>query len=136
MNTTTVGVTADDDPIHSDPRRKLQPEDTEKELAMADDRNERAHSARSMTEATSRDNMIESYAAINAVDEHAEISKLAYQYYLERGEKHGTPEDDWMRAELEVRRTRASSIGQGGIEPEGAGAWPNREGGVENEELP
>ena len=33
---------------------------------------------------------------------HEEISKLAHQYYLERGGQHGSDEDDWMRAEKEL----------------------------------
>ena len=87
--------------------------DTKKIEAMVDDRNP-VHSARSMTDATSRDNMIEAYASINGEDEHAEIARLAYQFYLERGEQHGTPEDDWLKAEQELRRRQGSSIRQGG----------------------
>jgi Protein of unknown function (DUF2934) len=33
---------------------------------------------------------------------HEEISRLAHQYYLERGGHHGSDEDDWMRAEKEL----------------------------------
>lgn len=90
-----------------------------KELAIADSRNDRIDSARSLTDATSRDNYLEGYAAINNVDEHGEVSQLAYEYYLQRGEKHGSPEDDWLRAEQEVRRRRASSIRQGDSAPPG-----------------
>ena len=85
--------------------------------AMVDDRNERADTAHSLTEATSQENYLESYAAINAVDEHSQVSELAYQFFLERGEKHGTPEGDWLRAEEEMKR-RNSSVRQGGALPE------------------
>lgn len=33
-----------------------------------------------------------------------EIEKLAYFYWLERGGHGGSPEDDWFRAEAELRR--------------------------------
>ncbi|MDW8130791.1 MAG: DUF2934 domain-containing protein [Bryobacterales bacterium] len=33
-----------------------------------------------------------------------EIEKLAYFYWLERGGQGGSPEDDWFRAEAELRR--------------------------------
>lgn len=31
------------------------------------------------------------------------ISALAYQYYLERGGKHGHDLEDWLRAEQEIK---------------------------------
>jgi len=33
---------------------------------------------------------------------HEEVSRLAHEYYLERGGHHGSDEDDWMRAEKEL----------------------------------
>ncbi len=33
-----------------------------------------------------------------------EIERLAYFYWLERGGQGGSPEDDWFRAEAELRR--------------------------------
>lgn len=42
-----------------------------------------------------------------------EIEKLAYFYWLERGGHGGSPEDDWFRAEAELRRRY-------GIEQQGA----------------
>ena len=35
-----------------------------------------------------------------------EIECLAHQYWLERGSPIGTPEEDWFRAEEEIRRRR------------------------------
>jgi hypothetical protein len=32
-----------------------------------------------------------------------EIARLAYQYWLDRGSPDGTPDEDWFRAEEEVR---------------------------------
>jgi hypothetical protein len=73
-------------------------------------------------DAANTDNTLEGYAAMNdvsahssaiaeevwehPVDEHAEISKLAYDYYLERGGGHGAHEDDWYRAEREFKSRR------------------------------
>ena len=34
---------------------------------------------------------------------HAEISQLAHQYWKERGHQHGSHEDDWARAEHDLR---------------------------------
>jgi hypothetical protein len=79
--------------------------------------------AHSLRGAANTDNTLEGYAAMNAVpedsaiaeevlehsfDEHAETSKLAYDYYLERGGRHGAHEDDWYRAEREMRFRRQS----------------------------
>jgi len=39
--------------------------------------------------------------ASNVTEE--QIRERAYQLYLERGRQHGSHEDDWYRAELELR---------------------------------
>lgn len=37
----------------------------------------------------------------------AEIEKLAYQFFVERGYEHGHQEEDWLRAEAVIKsRTR------------------------------
>ncbi|MBL8292492.1 MAG: DUF2934 domain-containing protein [Bryobacterales bacterium] len=36
-------------------------------------------------------------------DERGEIARLAYQFWIERGCPMETPEEDWFRAEVEVR---------------------------------
>jgi hypothetical protein len=41
-------------------------------------------------------------------DEKHEIAVLAYQYWLSRDFRDGTPEDDLRRAEREIRRRAAS----------------------------
>ena len=38
-----------------------------------------------------------------------EIATLAYSYWTERGFQGGSPEDDWLRAEQELR-TRVSTL--------------------------
>ena len=38
---------------------------------------------------------------------HEEISRLAHQYWIEGGHRHGHQHEDWARAEAELRR-RAS----------------------------
>jgi hypothetical protein len=40
-------------------------------------------------------------------DEREEIARLSHQFWIERGCPIGTPEEDWLRAEAEVR-SRAS----------------------------
>jgi hypothetical protein len=35
-----------------------------------------------------------------------DIERLAHRYWLERGSPIGTPEEDWFRAEDEIRRRR------------------------------
>jgi hypothetical protein len=37
---------------------------------------------------------------------HDEIAHLAYSYWDERGRQGGSAEDDWYRAEAELRRLR------------------------------
>jgi hypothetical protein len=36
------------------------------------------------------------------------VAHLAYSYWLERGCQGGSPEADWLRAELELRAVTAS----------------------------
>jgi hypothetical protein len=76
--------------------------------------------AHSLRDAANTDNTLEGYAAMNdvrdhemveevleqPVDEHEETSKLAYEFFLERGCQHGAHEDDWYRAEREIRARR------------------------------
>jgi hypothetical protein len=41
----------------------------------------------------------------NTTDRHsAEIEKLAYRFWEERGRPFGSPEEDWFKAEREVLR--------------------------------
>ncbi len=39
--------------------------------------------------------------------EQAEIEKLAYQFFVERGYQHGFDHEDWIRAEAIVRSRRS-----------------------------
>jgi hypothetical protein len=41
---------------------------------------------------------------------HAEIAQLAYSYWEARGCQGGSPEEDWLRAEVEIRRVSAASV--------------------------
>jgi len=36
--------------------------------------------------------------------EHEEIAMLAYSYWEARGCPHGSPDEDWFRAEMELRQ--------------------------------
>ena len=42
--------------------------------------------------------------------EQEEIGRLAYSYWEARGGQGGSPEEDWRRAEEEVRARRASGL--------------------------
>lgn len=42
-----------------------------------------------------------------------EIERLAYSYWVARGCQGGSPEEDWFRAEQELRRQRGLSDSQG-----------------------
>lgn len=37
---------------------------------------------------------------------HEEIAKLAYTYWIARGYSHGSAEEDWLRAERELKQRR------------------------------
>ncbi len=49
--------------------------------------------------------------------EDEEIRSVAHQYWVDRGCPIGTPEEDWLRAEADVRSRRAQSQGLHGNEP-------------------
>ena len=37
-----------------------------------------------------------------------EVAKLAYQFFVERGYKHGNDREDWLRAERIVKARRSN----------------------------
>jgi hypothetical protein len=65
--------------------------------------------ARSLPQAANAGNSLEGYAAVNSIDEHEEIARLAFQFFLARDGQDGSAEDDWFRAEEEVRKGRDST---------------------------
>jgi hypothetical protein len=79
---------------------------------------QRMPEAHSLEEAVNSDNSLEGYVAINhspgphgeVQADNEEIAKVAYQLYLERGGGHGSHEEDWLRAEREVRARRNGAI--------------------------
>jgi hypothetical protein len=46
--------------------------------------------------------------AANASLEHTRIARLAYAYWQARGCPAGSPEEDWLRAEDELRRRQSA----------------------------
>ena len=62
--------------------------------------------ARNMPDAANAEQSLMGYAAIN--DASPEVSELAYRFFLERQDQglEGNADDDWFRAEEEVRRGR------------------------------
>jgi hypothetical protein len=43
------------------------------------------------------------------VPDREEIARLAYSYWVGRGGRGGSPEDDWYRAEQELRARRSAT---------------------------
>lgn len=41
-------------------------------------------------------------------DDAAEIQRVAYQFFVERGYQHGNDQEDWLRAEAIVRNRKKS----------------------------
>ena len=77
------------------------------ERKMVDDRYEDPiKTAWNLPDAANSDQSLEGYAAINGLGEDSEIARKAYELYQERGGEHGLADDDWFRAEQEVRRLR------------------------------
>jgi hypothetical protein len=46
----------------------------------------------------------------NWLEDRNQVERLAYQYWEERGCQHGCHDDDWFRAEQEIRRRRAEPV--------------------------
>jgi hypothetical protein len=69
-----------------------------------------ARTARNMPDAANADTSLQGYAAVNGLDGDSDVARRAYELYLQRQEtgRDGTADDDWFRAESEVRRTRDS----------------------------
>jgi|SRR5579884_725481 len=75
----------------------------------------RMPTAHSLEEAANSDNSLEGYVAVNhgagphqehQPDDHDLIAELAYQFYLDRNGQSGSAEEDWYRAERELRHRR------------------------------
>ncbi len=62
--------------------------------------------ARNLEAAANSDNSLQGYAAINQVDHSSEIARLAMRFASEQGKHQGPDDEDWFRAEMEVRRRR------------------------------
>ncbi len=102
--------------------------DEEDERDLVETPHEEIRTAGSLQEAAYSSGSLQGYAAVNDVeedteiaqvaaadssakpaqepteaDENEEIGRLAYQYSLQRNGE-GSPEDDWYRAEAEIRR--------------------------------
>jgi len=73
---------------------------------------QRMPTAHSLQEAASSEQSLEGYVAINhgagphgdRQISHDEIAELAYRFYEERNGRGGSAEEDWHRAEQELRR--------------------------------
>lgn len=77
--------------------------------------------AHSLSDAANSGNTLQGYAAMNDPegkseiahyamehprDEQREIAHLAYRFYLEREGRDGSAEEDWFRAEQQIRGSR------------------------------
>src|SRR5579884_3496944 len=73
---------------------------------------QRMSTAHSLEEAASSEQSLEGYVAINHGAgphgdrriQHDEIAELAYRFYTQRNGENGSAEEDWYRAERELRR--------------------------------
>jgi hypothetical protein len=65
--------------------------------------------ARNMVDSANSDQSIQGYAAVNGLNENDEVARMAYKLYQERtaSSQEGSADDDWFRAEREVRRNRS-----------------------------
>jgi len=80
------------------------------ERKMVDDRHDdQIKTAQNLPGMANSDESLQGYAAMNGLDEQSEIARRAYEMYQERGDEHGSADDDWFRAEQEVRRRREAS---------------------------
>lgn len=43
-------------------------------------------------------------------EDQEEVARLAYSYWLARGCPEGSPEEDWLRAEQEVRQQHKTTV--------------------------
>ena len=74
--------------------------------------------ARSLEDAANSDNSLEGYVAINhSPGPHGEtspdderIAQLAYLFYIDRNGGPGSAEEDWYRAEREIRQRAGKEI--------------------------
>ncbi|MBC7926545.1 MAG: hypothetical protein H7039_12890 [Bryobacteraceae bacterium] len=66
---------------------------------------EEIRTARSLADATNAGQSLQGYAAMNDLTEDSEIASLAHGFFLQRKGtgKHGSAEDDWFRAEQQLR---------------------------------
>jgi hypothetical protein len=64
------------------------------------------NTARSMADAANSDNQLEGYASINGLTADDELARIALEHAGKRGENATPNDDDWFRAEAEVRRRR------------------------------
>jgi hypothetical protein len=60
-------------------------------------------SQRSPRRATPRAPEVAPVPAFDAVAHQKEIAQVAYRIWLERADRPGSPEEDWLKAEAEVR---------------------------------
>ena len=67
-------------------------------------------SARNMPDAANSENSLEGYAAVNGLTDEDAVARKAHELFLkrQRSGEPGTADDDWFRAEEEVRRDRMS----------------------------
>ncbi len=54
------------------------------------------------------DEPIEISALVAEHNSHGEIAALAYEFWMQRGCPIGSPEEDWFRAEEQIRNNKAN----------------------------
>ena len=69
-----------------------------------------ASSAETAGDAPVSTNSVLDPGAVDKVVEHEEIARLAYSYWDARGFQGGSAEEDWFRAEQELKRPTAAAV--------------------------
>jgi hypothetical protein len=67
----------------------------------------KANSIQSLKPEDERDTKRQQALSVGTSPGHAEIARLAYEMYVERGSDHGHDVDDWLQAEHRLHREAA-----------------------------
>ncbi len=74
---------------------------------------EKVHNSREGIRITTNDRAgvaIAEPAYSSDLEDQEEVARLAYSYWLARGCPEGSPEEDWLRAEQEVRQQHKTAV--------------------------
>jgi hypothetical protein len=90
-------------PKEKKPSDSTAPKKTAAKKAPAKSAAKKAGAAKADAASVSSSFAVGHHGKPSAAELYDEIRRRAYELYVERGGKHGSHEDDWHRAEVEVR---------------------------------